>query len=307
MRYHQESPHFSDTADVPPDEYAPEPEVSEGETEYSVNPADAAKLRRLYQLSLETRDADDFLDYLDDVAFTFICRLYPKEVEENIRMVKGGNADKQIEGKTRQLALLDTAKQHILRVCDIDMNAGKSAFEMAREHIRETVAHVPEGDANATLLALGILKKDHDGQDRFSYPLDLMPEDTNLKWQTYVAAVRRHLEVNNGLLLGISTQQDVVEADRQRRVAHDAVSVDIAKLLDLRHPDSTPWTVEKVRHLVAKMREMRFPNKDTSEAARTEQALRYFHESHLSNELLTESNMYVPGYGRLFDPNAPKD
>lgn len=278
-------------------------DVSEPALLYALEAGALEKLRTLYVESGSDIDNGRFLEYLDDLAFAVISETHSDEVRRNIRLVHSGNPKEQQESKASQLALLEEAKLAIVAQAGMPREAALSAHEKAKKAIATILSTIPE--ETSALACLGILKLDNNGEEYFAFPARLMPPDVVLKYDTYISRVQRHIEISNGLKMGTTSQQDLVEADRQRRAAHNDVSLALQQILQLRHDNGESWSQAEVRRLVAKMRDARFPNQDTDEKRRTEDALRYFHDSRIGRELLELTGHRVQSYGTVFE--APSD
>lgn len=223
---------------------------------------DIAALKELY----ESND-DKFSGVLDDIAYDLIFENedLKSNFTANLATMRShaSELDKKHAAENNR-AIYARAKQLVLHragIKDIIVDEIEHAkIEINRIISEDRKKHGSNADA---LTALGILKQDSEGKDRFSYPRNLMPDSTNNKWHKYIKAVKDHVAAadnreNHGILMAF---------DRARRYAHNSVSKDIQSLLSFSDDDEG---FEEARKLVAKMRENRFPTMETGERSRVE-------------------------------------
>lgn len=230
-----------------------------------VSPLSADEIE-LLRSSHKSGNTDDFEALLDDTTTEFLATRNP-QFAQNIRAMRATqNPELQGEIRDRQLALYDQAKAIILETAGISEDASKSDLDRAREAItvRLQSAYERDGDHYDPLATLKILQEDEDGQEVFTYPNGLFPKETDDRWSAYIDAVKRHVQVSNKLANGLAAQGDVVQADYERRMAHNALARDLQHMLGKPGDD-----FEEYRKLAAKMREQRFPSVETSEKSRT--------------------------------------
>lgn len=257
------------------------------------SPISSEEIERLRE-SYNSGNADDFEAYLDDLAADFLAE-NSDEFKRNIAaMRKSRSSSEQSFIKQGQLALFDKAKRFLLELAGLSTERHKSDVEIAKEHIQNllTDAQSRVGEDFDPLVELGILKVGEDGKEAFVYPNDLFPESTRVKWRAYLDAVNNHLRTSNDLKMGIATPNDLQVADNYRRISHNTVSMEIKDLLGL------SWDLEDARNLVTKMRENRYPNVQTGEKGRTNDALQ---EGMAVVRAMREH--LVPNYDSLYDPD----
>lgn len=219
----------------------------------------------------ESGDREAFDMQLDDVATDFLSANSPDFLKNIQEMRRTTNETTQQQIKKRQLALYKEAKEIVAELADLPPQASLSDIEDAKARIQDKMGRTYEADPDNfdPLTSLGILSFDEANQERFTYPRGLFPQSTDAKWQRYLDAVAQHKKAVNSLARGTASKDDVVHADRDRRIAHNSIARDVKYLLSFPGDD-----IEEPRRLVVKMRESRFPNVDTSEKARTNTALR---------------------------------
>lgn len=224
--------------------------------------ADVDLLQQLYR----DNDLVRAHEKLTEIAYDYLSDNFTEEHTANMTVIRSRIASDTDKGAAieNNKRLLERAKQAVLDHAKIE--GTMDAYKIARDHIVEIVERDRElnGDLSKPLLALGILCEDQKGSERWVYPRGLFPEETNAKWQSYIQAVKQHVFKAENLQYG-GAQSEVVDADRSRRVAHDAISRDVQTLLGF---EDTEEGFEEARSLVAKMRENRFPTVDTGESAR---------------------------------------
>lgn len=216
--------------------------------------------------SYESGNKDDFEALLDDVTTDFLSSNNP-QFAENIRAMRATRReDEQRDIRDNQRLLYEQAKGIILETAGISADASKSALDRSRDAIRERLqlAQQRDGEAYDPLSALSMLQKDEQGQEIFVYPPGLFSSETDARWRAYLDAVKRHVAASNKFQLGLASQKDVVAADFERRMAHNAFARDLQYILGNPEDD-----FEEYRKLAVKMREQRFPSVETSEKSRT--------------------------------------
>lgn len=240
--------------------------------EASISPDDLAKIVDLSN-SNDPDGQEAFSETLEDVAFSLAEYLHGEEIRGNISIIRDPSAPKEAQRQARdaQLKLLQKCEQQILELAGLDISKNKSDTAIAKEAIEKKLvdAQREDGDAFDPLRTLGILQQNNQGEMVFVYPRNIFPKSTNDKWDKYVIAVSQHMDIASRFGKGLSTKEDIVEADRSRRIMHNAISRDVQNILGL---SGKEWDFEESRKLVAKMRENRFPNMLTGEAARTARA-----------------------------------
>ncbi len=219
----------------------------------------------------EQGDSEAFEMFFEDIAADFLSNNSPEFTKNIQNMRRTANPEAQQRIKDRQLILFKEAKEFIADLAALPAHATLTEIEAAKARIHHRLITSLQRDPKNfdPLSALGILTTDDKGTEHFTYPRGVFPAATDAKWYRYLDAVAQHIKAANALSRGTSSQSDVEHADRDRRVAHNSIARDVKDLLSLPGDD-----IEESRRLVVKMRENRFPNVDTSEKARTNEALR---------------------------------
>lgn len=223
---------------------------------------DITAIRELYEA-----EDDRFHDVLDDIAYDLIFENenLKTDFEANQGVIRGrGDENEKKQAAENNRALYARAKELVLQRAGIE-----SVVVDEMEHAKVQISGIisedrKENGPNAdALTALGILSKDTDGNDRFTYPRSLMPDATNAKWHKYVTSVKEHMAAADRH----DSQGTIMEMDQARRYAHNGISRDVQSLLGF---PNTEEGFEEARKLVAKMRENRFPTLETGERSRVE-------------------------------------
>jgi len=184
----------------------------------------------------------------------------------------GSNPEREAEIRTEQNALFNTYKQEIISLAGLPAEAGQDEYVVAQAAIEKRIESYLKdgGDIDHVLENLGILTKDEKGQDIFTYPQDLFPSETDKKWELYLDRVANHLRKARGVAAGTLDKVELGIADEQRRLAHDAVTGDVHKLLGFKDASNNEgMSFEETRKLLAKMRDSRYPTVETAEGHRT--------------------------------------
>jgi hypothetical protein len=234
-------------------------------------------LDELVELYRNEEQHEQFEEALEDLAHKALQE--NDEFVKNARIMRSRTVSPEIQKqiRDRQHQLLDSYKQAIVREAGLSTEASQTEIEAAKQHVKEIVeAQVEKAgavDALDILSTLGILRKDKDGNETFFYPSKLFPKDTNDKWTTYIETVRNHLKIGGLVKLKQAAPEELGEADKVRRIAHNAVSRDVDEILGFENLPDTRWDLEKTRELLAKMRDTRFPNVQSGEKFVTEKAV----------------------------------
>lgn len=223
-------------------------------------------------------DQDGFIEKLDDVTYESLSE--DRAFMNNIRRIHTTTTPKQEQDSIRdaQRRMFEQRKQAILTELGIKSEDEEADFSEKRAVIQNMLAEVDvSGNESAEdiLKILGIISSNEAGQEVFTYPPNLFPSTTNDKWDSYLGSVKSHLQKSREFGSGMLGKEDIELADRTRRVAHNAVSRDIDKLLGLDLLPESTWDFEKTRKLVVKMREHRFPTVDTAEEHVTTRAVAF--------------------------------
>ncbi len=142
-----------------------------------------------------------------------------------------------------------------------------------KELIENEILKNPESGPHDILKVLGMITENEIGEEIFVYPEGLFSKNTDAKWATYIETVRTWVRIKNAVNAGITASAELGEIDKIRSVAHTAVSRDVNEALGLGNIPDSRWDFNKTRNLLAKMRDARFPTKETGEKSVTEQAV----------------------------------
>lgn len=261
-------------------------------------------LSRLQALE-KAGDESDFDEYLQDIAARYLANEKADQFQANIDTLRAAKTAQDVDAaRAAQKALFTEAKKIVLAKAGLPEELAIDAMTQARSRIAEMLmsAKLSQGSDLSPLRVLGILKEDTEGNDYFVYPRGLFPAEVDVRWSAYISAVKAHVSSAKDLELGFGLKSLVIESDRHRRSAHDALSRDIHSLLHLELVTERTWKFEDTRELVAKMRENRFPNVATGEADRTDRAIMHgIGKTGLAHAVRADMLL-----AKLYDPEAPR-
>lgn len=279
MHHHEYTPHPSQKAQA---EHSAHPEA---------NPLQDRLLAladRLYNKSVEngtatvfdtikhlstSGSADELNAYIEEVAFEGVTS--DEEFSSNINVLKSarerGDTKAEESIRDRQNEILNTYKQAVMSLSGLEDGAGRDELALARDKTGAIIAeHLESGESQDELLQkLGILEVNEQGKEIFMYPEELFPEKTNEKWAVYLQKVKDHLKAERGAMSGTMSSHELGDADKIRRLAHNAVTRDVHTILGFDKLPESEWDFAKTRNLLAKMRDHKFPTVDTAEKERT--------------------------------------
>lgn len=227
-----------------------------------------------------------FCEALDEAVFSVAKRVYLEQITRNIARVRSSDPNEQRIAADEQQQLLTSVKIQLVSNLGLEGYTDDIDLAECREKVRKITSECGEDSNPENMLkALELLEIDSDtGEASFVFPEKIMTRVAVQKWQTYTDAVNHHVLMSNQMGQGTVTQSDIVSADRDRRTAHNGVAQEVMKVFCMTD-GLTKWDFEETRNMIAKMREHRLPNKDTGEAARTAEAIRFFHDSSLARQL----------------------
>lgn len=233
-------------------------------------------LDELLELSRTEPESERLEVLIDDLAYEALNDNV--EFTTNARLVRGGNLSHDDEKKVvqKQRELLAAYRQAIVQEAGLSTESSLTEIERSKQKIQEildkTLAEEnPKPDQ--VLEALGIISRDKDGREIFTYPQNLFPKSTDNKWETYLETVKNHVRAERALANGTVHKSAVGEADRARRTAHTGAAQDVHEILGLGKLPDSKWDLEKTRSMLAKMRDTRFPTVETAEKSLTEEAV----------------------------------
>lgn len=223
--------------------------------------------------------SETFNEALDDLVYEIAFE--NPEYVENANKLKSGRLSEQ---QARELAqaqreMISEIRHLVMQETGISTEEAGSDIEKAQAAIAgklkginlEEMANDEQSDA--VLRSLGILQEDENGHAVFTYPAELFPDSINEKWDAYIASVENHLTIEKKVKRGDTPREDLQNADRIRRFAHNAVTSDLDEAFGFKSLPDSKWNFEDTRRLVAKMREAKFVGTPTSESKITSRAL----------------------------------
>lgn len=245
-------------------------------------------MHELYELYL-SGDPEKLTERLENIAYAVLesCPIFV----ENRDKLKNPKAHKIDDDEARKIS----AQQRIYVSDTIELIALEAGIPLetvqdditrSRENVKQILeSAIEEGkitEPEDALRVLGIIVTDKDDNDVFVWPDDLFPESVNKLWYYYLELVVEHTEEDELLKRGSGNKMVVKDLDYSRRSAHTRAAKAVASILEI---DTTKqgWSLEETRNLLAKMRDHKFPNVDTSESKRTAEEILDGHSLALGN------------------------
>jgi len=209
--------------------------------------SDNERLSALYQV-----DRDEFEDEVDDAVDDYLQddedfqEFFAKFREAR----KSGGGDsfvpeiKERRSKARELIIASLNLPEESNIIGVD-EATKNIENLLKDVPRE-----PEG-AELALNTLGIKipVEDEPGEFDYKFPYGLLPEKVNDKWREYLQAVIIHIDTAKNATK--DNRDDVVDADRTRTYAHNAITKNIHDILQL---NQFGMEMADTRRLLARVR-----------------------------------------------------
>jgi hypothetical protein len=233
-------------------------------------------LHELYRAN----DQEALDTYIDDLVYEALQN--DEEFLDNIQTLRearkaNGTGAENEDLRRRQNEIFNEYKRNLISISGLPEAVGQDEYEEAKKRIQGIIAeHVTTHDGTDGVLgALGILTLDDEGREIFTYPRGLFPAQTDQKWDLYLERVQNHLRKERGVVVGTLDKDELEDADKMRRTAHDSATRDVHSLLGLDTITDGQWDFKKTRAMLGKMRDSKFPTVETAEKGRTtEQVLR---------------------------------
>lgn len=243
------------------------------------------KLHELYNNGEREKLQEEIDKIADD-----IC-IHNPEYQQNLAQIRNlrdyRNPDKDALDLliADQNRIFDTVRGLVVYEADLPDEARLSAIELSRQvvadKLNDTFQDTPY-TAREALETLGIITADSKtGKDILRFPSEIVPENTTVLWETYLAAVCVHVKAGDDLEAhkAGSSQAAVAEADATRKYAHDAVTRELHSILDLHTTDT--WKFDDTREkILAALRDQVLPN-HAAAVSNQAQALMDSHAIHL--------------------------
>lgn len=239
--------------------------------------SEKTRLDELLEVYANEGEGEHFETLLDDLVYEAI--VYNPDFKANVAMVQNPDISEaeRLRYRDKQRALFAEYRQAIVQEAGLPSKFGANELLDAKRKVssivKNTIREADNPNSGVVLRTLGVLQQDDEGKDFFAYPHGLFPESVDKKWEVYLEAVRNHLRIKRDFEVGIKQRYELVDADRARRLAHNAVTRDIDAILGLGSNPEQDWDFEKSRNLIAKMRDSRYPTIQTAEQAVTETAI----------------------------------
>jgi hypothetical protein len=230
----------------------------------------------LYELYKEVgADSPKFQEGLDELVFE--VAFSDEKYAQNAATLKANRLKpEEAEALARQQKdTVDLIRDIVIVEAGLPTEDLATDIQKAQTTVKNRLQGVDMGktDSDNLLRKIGILQENEHGKVTFTYPEDLFPQSVDEKWNMYVLSVQNHLSVVRKLEGGFGSQDEVMEADKIRRFAHNRITTDLNEILGFGKLPDKEWDFEQTRRLVTKMREAKFVGQETGESIRTSKAM----------------------------------
>jgi len=205
------------------------------------------RLSALYQI-----DRDTFEEEVDDAVEEYLNEDEDfQEFFARFRKARQSGSGDSFVPEMRERR--SKARELIIASLNLPENSQILGVEEATKNIENILKDIPKEPENidVALNTLGIKTplEDEPGQFEYSFPYDLLPEKINDKWKEYLNTVLIHVETAKNATP--DTKEDVVVADRTRKIAHNAITKNVHEILQL---DQFGFGMDDTRHLLSRVR-----------------------------------------------------
>lgn len=240
---------------------------------YSATATTGEKLRDTY-----SREGAQSLDQaVEDLAYELMA---DNEEYKELLHQRELNRNAPIGPRVRELEAM--YKDFIYSINDLPNETRYKQIEAARNNVKHILAESieePIDDPEKAIEVLGIKRKDSDGHISYHFPVELVPESVNEKWEVYLAAACANIIAEDNLRSSGNTDE-IDATDSARVYAHNAVTDDIHAILNL--DGIKGWDRARTRQLLATIRDNTFATFGSKNASS--------HETELANKLLAKYN-----------------
>jgi hypothetical protein len=171
--------------------------------------------------------------------------------------MKDASAEKTLVERNKEL--LKTYRDLVVMESGLPDEARLNEIETAKKSVADLLSSrgYQGGDPAEALQLLGIVSENDEGMV-YAFPETLVPDSVNEKWCIYLTSVIEHVNSEKALHNGTGSQEGVVEADRVRTYAHNAVTGDVHNILGLQGDKG--WEFKDTRQLLAHIRDFVLPD-----------------------------------------------
>lgn len=163
------------------------------------------------------------------------------------------------------------------------LNEIEKAKTVIKEKLQE--AGYSGGDPAEALHILGIIDEE-DGEPVYHFP-DYLPENVKEKWCIYLTSVIEHVTSEDALENGSGSQEAVMDADRTRTYAHNAVTKDVHDILGLEGDNG--WGFQDTRKLLANIRDYVLPSDASVHSSEAQLLCQEYHRGFVVSAALSSS------------------
>jgi hypothetical protein len=223
----------------------------------------------LLEEHFESGNKDALNDVIDEIASDIAAKV--PEFTSNAEKLKYLQSfQRKDEGaitvlKARQKELFQYYRSIAISEAGLPDDLAFSKIGLAKDTVAQLLNEAyPENTytPNDALETLGIISYDENNQKIYSFPEALVPESTNDKWKTYLAAVCKHVKASDDVRT--TGDKDAVEqADKTRTYAHNAATKELHAILGLEE-NNKKWTFADTRALLGKIRDQVLPTHDAA-------------------------------------------
>lgn len=199
---------------------------------------------------LQAQQLAELQRFIDSKALELAEQQFPQNMADLRNTMRNRRAtDKAREtARVKLQELVAVMSQIMLGELSMGGFVRESPLSHAREVVDEIIeeAGIDRRNPTAVLQAVGMLQANEAGAVDYVYPHALLPDETVTKLEEYIAAVIAHVEAGQA-----EDPHQLIQRDIVRRNSHNAVARDLAKILQLQHPDGTSYETADYRPLVS--------------------------------------------------------
>lgn len=172
-------------------------------------------------------EGDEYEELLDTLAADYLATNVPEFSSNAAEMRTRPPLDRQKEIKAAQRELLSRARRYVVERAGLGTDA-RSPLEKAQAHVADVLEHMPEEDRDdreKLYEAVGVKHIDPEaGYFWYSSVKPLLPEDRSGQYAAYKQAREDLQSAGERMSKGLATKEDVMEADRAQRAAHNGLA-----------------------------------------------------------------------------------
>lgn len=234
----------------PPSDFRHEALSHDGSIELTQDTKELLKQSCQEVRDLQTHQLAELQRFIDGKALGLAEQQFPQNMADLRKTIRNRRADEKARetARAKLQELVEVMRQILLGELSMGGVVRESPLSHAREVVDEIIeeAGIDRRNSAAVLQAVGILQSNEAGVTGYAYPHALLPDETVAKLEEYITAVIAHVEAGQ-----VDDSHQLIQRDIMRRNAHNAVARDLAKILQLQHPDGTSYETADYRPLVS--------------------------------------------------------